>query len=182
MKRTTLLLPLLIIALIAATSSAALINSGSHILSFGIMEGINLSGTADFLVTDTGSTQGSIRVEDNATLTMLGGRIEQDLVAVGGGIITIKGGTIGQEIKLDSPMGMQGDVYIYGTNFAINGVAVGPGRYHQTGIFTGTLENGDILNNMVGFAGGNDVVLIPEPATMLLLTMGTLYLRRRKTA
>ena len=79
---------------------------------------------------------------------------------------------------------------IYGSNFAIDGSSVGFGvitsmlggdygnePYRR---LTGTLANGDIINNQ--FQIGNDakIVLVPEPTMLLLLGLGAVMLRRRK--
>jgi hypothetical protein len=181
MKRATLLLSLLIVTLFVTPSNATTIDSGSHILSFGIVEGIGLQGAAELLVIDGGSTQGDIDVEDNAVLTMLGGHIEGALRALGAEMITIKGGTIGGNIYLDNQTPIPGDVYIYGTYFEIDGGEVGPGRYSEDGVFKVILENGGELDNHIFFSGSNKVVLVPEPATMILLAIGTLYIRKRKS-
>ena len=182
MKRSVLLLSLLIVALFAAPSGATTIDIGAHTLTFGIVEGITLIGTAELIVIDGGSTQGGISVGENAIFTMLGGHIEGNLVALGDKAMTIKGGTIGGDIMLDNGIPVLGDVYIYGSDFAIDGIPVAPGAYHQTGIFTGILENGDPLDNRISFSGANDVILVPEPATLILLTIGTICLRKRKSA
>lgn len=180
MKRTALLFSLLIAAISVAPAYAATIEIGVHTLSFGIQESINLLGNAEFYIVDGGSTRGYVDVRINSSLTMLGGRIEDDLIAVSTGTVTIKGGTIGGDILLNPPTIQQANLYIYGSNFAIDGVPVGPGTYLQSGRYTGILENGDQLDNRIGQASGKGVVLVPEPATLGLLTLGVVMLRRKK--
>jgi len=180
MKKTVFVLSLLIAVLFVVPANATTIEVGIHTLSFGIQESIELLGNAEFYIVDGGSTQGYVDVRENAKLTMLGGHIEGDLIAVAVENIIIKGGTIGGEIKLNPPTIAQPNLYIYGSNFAIDGVPVGPGTYLQSGRYTGTLENGDQLDLMIAQASGKGVVLVPEPVTLGLLGLGGLMLRRKK--
>ena len=111
---------------------------------------------------------------------MLGGQIGGILTQASAGPVTIKGGTISGDITLNSTTG--GDVYIYGTNFTIDGNPVAPGTYNQSGTYTATLLDGQLLNNNISVNGANNIVLVPEPATLLLLAAGGLCIRKRKKA
>ena len=62
----------------------------------------------------------------------------------------------------------------------IDGVAVDYGTYHTEGNLYGQLANGDILDCVFWCCGANDVILIPEPATILLLSLGAMMLRKNK--
>ena len=119
-----------------------------------------------------------------ASFTMSGGVIEGTLGALGSKPILIYGGTIGNRIALDSgfPSGEDGDVYIYGTNFMIDGIPAKNGIYHVDGYISGILSNGDLLNCNITCAGANDYILAPapEPATVGLLILGGLILRRKR--
>jgi len=86
-------------------------------------------------------------------------------------------------------LGARGNVKIFGTDFAIDGQPVVFGEL--TSIYggstldepwrnlTGTLLSGEFLDT--DFRIGNDakIILIPEPATILLLGLGGLFLKRR---
>jgi len=80
-------------------------------------------------------------------------------------------------------------IQIFGSDFAVDGLAVGYGEI--TNILggdpwdepyrrlTGTLLSGELIDT--GFYIGHDarIILIPEPATITLLGIGGLVLRKR---
>ena len=57
---------------------------------------------------------------------------------------------------------------------------------NYSGTITGTLADGTALDNpftvynIGDFAGTADIIVVPEPATLLLLSLGGLFLRKRK--
>ncbi len=75
---------------------------------------------------------------------------------------------------------------IIGQDFAFNGVPVGLGEFDAGtadwihGRITGTLLNGDLLDNGFYIYGDSRLVLVPEPATLSLLTLGGLAVFRRR--
>jgi hypothetical protein len=74
-------------------------------------------------------------------------------------------------------------VTIEGSNFAIDGIPVDSGEITSTGgefrRLTGTLANGDIINNQFRVNDSSKLFLVPEPATLLLLGLGAVMLRKR---
>ena len=122
---------------------------------------------------------------DSSQVTMYGGEAGR-LRAEGNSQINWSGGTIVEDLVLHE----LATLTIDGFDFAVDGSLVGFGEI--TSIFggshgdeplrhlTGTLANGDIINNQ--FRIGNDakIVLIPEPATLLLLGLGAVILRKHK--
>ena len=113
-----------------------------------------------------------------------GGEIRDSLIALSSSPVTITGGTIGLSILLDSygQEGKDGDVYIYGSDFQIDGEPAPYGAYHVSGHLTGMLANGDWIDNDFACSGTNDLILmpIPEPATVLFVTFGGLWVFRRR--
>jgi hypothetical protein len=82
-----------------------------------------------------------------------------------------------------------------GYNFQVNGQSIGygamasdyavPGSDHYgnpclTGTITGTLVNGNILNNQFYIFDEADITFVPEPATILLLGLGSSALLRKR--
>ena len=60
------------------------------------------------------------------------------------------------------------------------------GQYHASdfvggsGVLTGTLHSGALLNNSFSISTDASITLIPEPATLSLLALGGLALLRRR--
>jgi hypothetical protein len=119
---------------------------------------------------------------DNVEATISGGEISSFVEAWDYSRVTISGGTIGGRIAAIR----DGLITLVGRDFAINGVPVAYGdfasAYGTTGVITGTLANGDVLNNSFALVHpGADIRFIPEPATLLLVLggiVGTRLVRR----
>ena len=116
---------------------------------------------------------------DNSQAIISGGSIAYDLNTFNNSDVFIFGGTIGSGLNIQD----NSEVTISGTNFAINGFAVDYGTYtaldYTSGILTGILANGDPMNNEFGIANDARITLVPEPASLLLVGIGSLWLRRR---
>ncbi|MHC4457922.1 MAG: PEP-CTERM sorting domain-containing protein [Planctomycetota bacterium] len=102
------------------------------------------------------------------------GSIGADLYA-SGSYLNISGGLIGGEIWLDGHI----TATIAGTGFNYDyGEITRPWI-----ILTGTLANGDPINNWIELDGKSKLILVtPEPSTILLLGLGVVLLRRKRTA
>jgi hypothetical protein len=79
-------------------------------------------------------------------------------------------------------------ITVYGSNFAVNGQPVSMGEYassycSHSGLVTGILADSSVLNTSFELNGSADILFIPEPATMILLGLGSLTLlkQRRRT-
>ena len=87
-------------------------------------------------------------------------------------------------------MEQNGILEINGSNFAVDGIPLGFGEikstlggYYENEPFrtlTGTLANGDIINNSFRIGDYASIVLVPEPVTLLLLGLGGAIVRKRK--
>lgn len=119
-------------------------------------------------------------------ITMTDGLIYGSLFALGTSRIDLYGGTIQGYIEMGWDITHSGTIIIHGTNFAIDGVPIESGSFTtfpdgtvRSGHLTGVLANGDLLDNDVFICGGT-LVLIPEPMTLSLITLGGLFLRRKR--
>jgi len=141
---------------------------------------------------------GYVGAYDNATVTMRGGSTPY-LQAAGNSIITLSGG--------DAPnlwVYSNGMLYLDGSNFSVTASGVttplsngahlsnygtlveNPQGVFYNGELTGTLADGAFIDssfaiwNTGDYAGTGDIVIIPEPATLLLLGLGAVMLRRKR--
>jgi hypothetical protein len=138
------------------------------------------------LTTISGGEIEYLRVAHSSQVAISGGSVLTDFTAYDNGLATMSGGIIHGNLL----MAGYADLTINGANFAINGVPVGFGEI--TSLFggnylnepyrqlTGTLANGDILNNQFQIGEYASITLVPEPTSMLLLGLGGLLLSRRK--
>ena len=118
--------------------------------------------------------QSQVNVSDGIINWINSGYSSQVLIT-GGIIETISSGWYDDDDSI---------VTIVGGNFSINGIAAPNGQYFQTdfedAIITGTLANGDPLNASVSIRESASIVLVPEPATLLLFGLVGLVLRRKR--
>jgi len=135
---------------------------------------------------DGGEINGYFYVAGNTQVTMSGGLVNC-LHVDGSSRVTMSGGTVyHHSLRLESNAILALD----GSDFAIdeNPFSVGEitsllgSDYSQEPYrwLTGTLANGDIINNQFQIGNNAKIVLIPEPATLFLLSLGGLILRKRK--
>lgn len=122
----------------------------------------------NILVTDT------VEVHAESQLTIYSGSIIDDLFTQGQSQVNMFGGIIGDILNLidDSVITLYGNDFNYGYGEIT----------HSTGVLTGTLANGDPINNRYYVNDTATLILapVPEPSTLLLLTLGSLVFIKRK--
>jgi len=162
--------------------------------------GVSFSLTDNASATiNSGSIEEDLVAFKNSSINMSGGSVGDSLFAVDYSTITMSGGSVGGLIRINS----NGTIYLDGTGFEVNGNPlvygdklsdfgnffedrVGGNIYdYYGGTITGTLANGDALNsvfkisNIGYYEGTGDIIVTPEPTTLLLLGLGAVMVRRR---
>lgn len=123
-----------------------------------------------------GVVGGEVDAFDNSRIDISDG-IFNYVRSDGYGQLNISGGIFNNELKATQDSIMT----IYGTDFAVDGISVGYGPITTaSGVLTGTLANGDLINSNFYIVENADIILIPEPTTVLLLGFGGISLILRK--
>lgn len=128
------------------------------------------------LIISGGSIYWGLYAYQNSQVAISGGSITHHLIAENNSQVTISGGSIGAEIRAGQHTFDNSNITFIGSEFAINGMSVGYGEFDTggwnsvSGTLTGTLANGDSLNNEIYIWGDSKIVLtpIPAPGTLLL--------------
>jgi hypothetical protein len=121
---------------------------------------------------------GTLILSDNSLGEISGGRVSDDMMRFFGfSRLIITGGDIGPGFRSYG----NSEVFIYGSNFQIDGVPVGYGPVPiPMGNLTGDLLNGRIQCSF-GILDDSSATLVPEPASAIMLALGgvSLILRRK---
>jgi hypothetical protein len=143
-----------------------LINDSSQVdISGGYIFGFGSYGSSQ--VNISGGLIGGLWTDDFSQVNISGGSIDRDLVLL-----------------------KQSKIQISGRDFEVDGQTVGFGEltsilggnpYNEPARYlTGTLLSGELINNNFRIGYDARIVLIPEPATIALLGIGSLFFRKRR--
>jgi len=139
---------------------------GSHVtMSGGSVRGL-LSASNSSHVYFSGGSVGSVSAFGNSYIDFSGGSVDSDLVLDDFAILTING----------SNFAIDGDVVDYGEITSILGGYYGNESARR---LTGSLLSGEFIDNDFRIGNYAKIILIPEPATFLLLGLGAVMLRRK---
>lgn len=123
---------------------------------------------------------------DSSRVSISGGSIGRDLWTYNSSQMDIFGGSIGNELIAYN----DGTVTIHGFDFAVDGHPFGYGEL--TSIFggdwenepyrhlTGVLASGELIDNDFLIGNSAKIILVPEPATLLLLGLGVVLLHKKR--
>jgi len=151
--------------------------------------GYNLQAHDNSNVVIRGGTVGSYtHALGNGVLRIYGGIFNGPVCSNDNGIVHVAGGTINDYLEA-----FDGTIYLYGSNFKVGDVnlkygdnlrdygTVGSNPYWFLGIITGTLQDNTPLNADFGIHTDTDgaIIIVPEPASIILLGLGALVLRKK---
>jgi hypothetical protein len=127
-----------------------------------------------------GSIQGVFRGEGNSSINITGGDLYSGLDVYDFSQVTISGRFYSPHLNANN----NSRIIFYGSDFAIDGVQVAYGQYYASdfanGRITGTLINNSILDKQFAIYDNASIVLIPEPATLVLFSLGAVMLRKKR--
>ena len=154
------------------TSMVLVYDNSTFNLAGGRVDNYILTSNNSHVNISSGSIAYDLRGNDNSVFTISGGAIGDDLLVNHNNQTLITGGSIGGELDVygDSVVTIEGT----GFNYAYGEIT------NPTGILTGTLANGDPIDNRFYVHDNAQIVLVPEPTTLLLLGLGGLMLRRKR--
>lgn len=166
--------------------------TGSYLEAYGSSQ-VNITGGSvnGWLYAYSGS-QITMSGGSTGELNAYGGKVKitdgsvESLNTYGGGRVTMSGGIIDGKISLWTN---DAELVIDGSDFAVNGTPIGFGELtsilggdstnEPLRLLTGTLANGDPINNQFQIGHSASILLIPEPTTFLLFGIGGLLLQQK---
>lgn len=132
------------------------------------------------------SGRAGLRAFDRSQVEIYAGWMGDYLQAWDNTRINMSGGTLLNELVSDDSAVLT----IHGSDFAVDGQPFGYGELtsllggysydEPVRHLTGTLANGESIDNDFYIGKNASIVLIPEPATLLLLGLGAVMVRKRR--
>lgn len=190
----------LCVLIITPISNATNFNDGkTHNIDYSLAE-VKVESQTTVNILDGASIADFVHVFHNSQVNVLGGYIGGDVTAWGSSVVNLSDGYVvdqlngynnsriyltGGQIATNCPppydinLSDQAVLTIEGSNFLVNGIPVGAGIIRSSGTLSGILANGDTIDVEFYTNDGAHIVLIPEPATLLLLGLGGLILRKK---
>jgi hypothetical protein len=149
-------------------------NSSTATISGGLVWTQSAHGTSTINITD-GRNDG-LYAFDNSVINISGGIMNNYIYASGSSTINISGGSIGGVLHSIETS----NITFYGQHFVLGG---GLSLYGNELIGTGTLSgqwfDGTSWTTQITTNDTTATILIPEPASLLLLALGGLLIRKR---
>jgi len=174
--------------LVTYNSSTAIIDGGT------VGEKIVASGVSEVEI-KSGTIQGYVYSGTDSIIEIIGGTISGDIKVHYQGNIKVSGGLIGGIFDVWG----DGVIELYGSDFSVGGVdlsvgdslrdygtleLLGFGDPFYTGTINGTLSDGTELNHYFQISDweDGDIVIVPEPATLMLFItgLGTMVIKKRR--
>ncbi len=135
-----------------------------------------------------GHVDATIWAYDNSEVYLSGGSVKSALFLRDNSVATLLGGSLGTGIVLEN----SSQISIWGSGFEVDGISAGYGiitntgeyvdgygRAYSYGTLTGKLYSGETINNVFYIYNDSTIELVPEPTTLLLLSLGTVLLRKQ---
>ncbi len=147
------------------------LNSGITLEDFGIAyvsggttHGIAIRNESKIYI--SGSSNVDLLIAHNNSFADISGGVLKTLKIIGNANADLSGGTIEENIIIHD----NSRLTIYGDDFQVDGVSVGFGTFgvheggaERHGLLTGTLANGDVLNNEINIFDNAQLILTPAP-------------------
>jgi len=184
-----------ITGLFSQNSSHANISGGTigDLVCNGSSQITMTGGNVDFFVTyETNRTNISggyitqLNASGSCQVNISGGELDSYLFVAETGLVDISGGSIESDLFTYD----QSRIQIFGFDFAVDGQPFGYGELTSIlGGFpsiepvrhlTGTLLSGELIDNDFYIGHDAKIILIPEPATVFLLGLGGLLIRKKR--
>jgi len=183
---------------------------GTHVdlVEGGVVTNLTACNNATISVTG-GTVMGYLVATGNSQVSMIAGDVGWGISAYRNASLTISGGMVTFDMRPDLRTNYNGTIYLEGNGFEVtdlngNTTILSNGDKlsdfvslvewrpqgdiwdYYTGTITGTLADGSTLDsefeisNTGFYEGTADIVIIPEPGSLILLGLGAVLLRRRR--